>query len=63
MPFGQFKGRRLLDLPESYLVWFQRNGWPQGKLGRQLALALEIKHNGLVEVVRQAARRGRDGEI
>lgn len=34
-------------LPEAYLVWFSRLGFPRGVLGRQLALMLEIKHNGL----------------
>lgn len=47
MPFGKYAGCYLLHLPEPYLVWFQRQGFPPGKLGRQLALALEIKINGL----------------
>ena len=24
MPFGKYKGRRLIDLPEEYLLWFAR---------------------------------------
>lgn len=51
MPFGQYKGRRLLDLPEHYLVWFKGQGWPSGILGQQLALALELKHNGLTNLL------------
>lgn len=47
MPFGKYAGLRLLHLPEPYLLWFQREGFPRGKLGEQLALALEIKRNGL----------------
>ncbi len=47
MPFGRYAGRRLLELPEEYLVWLKGRGWPAGKLGAQLAAALEIKHNGL----------------
>lgn len=47
MPFGRYAGLYLLRLPEPYLVWFQRQGFPPGKLGQQLALALEIKINGL----------------
>ena len=54
MPFGKYKGRLLLELPEAYLVWMQNQGWPRGKLGAQLALVLEIKHNGLTDLVRQA---------
>jgi uncharacterized protein (DUF3820 family) len=51
MPFGKYQGLRLLDLPEAYLVWFQRQGFPGGKLGRQLQSALEIKANGLLGVL------------
>jgi uncharacterized protein len=47
MPFGKYAGRKLLMLPEPYLVWFHSNGFPQGKLGQQLALMYEVKLNGL----------------
>lgn len=47
MPFGKFKGRTMCDLPESYLVWFQGEGYPPGKLGEMLATLYEIKLNGL----------------
>ncbi len=47
MPFGKYKGTLLCDLPEHYLVWFHRNGFPQGKLGMMLATMYEIKLNGL----------------
>jgi uncharacterized protein (DUF3820 family) len=47
MPFGKYTGQKLLFLPEPYLVWFSQQGFPEGKLGKQLALAHEIKVNGL----------------
>jgi uncharacterized protein (DUF3820 family) len=51
MPFGKYKDRYLVDLPESYLVWFSREGFPDGKLGRMLASVLEIKINGLEKLL------------
>jgi len=51
MPFGKYAGLRLLDLPEPYLIWFQREGFPHGKLGEQMALALEIKRDGLLPLL------------
>ena len=47
MPFGKYAGRKLLQLPEPYLVWFYQQGFPSGKLGKQLALIYEVKLNGL----------------
>jgi uncharacterized protein (DUF3820 family) len=47
MPFGKYKGRIMCDLPESYLVWFQQEGFPPGKLGEMIATLYEIKLNGL----------------
>ena len=47
MPFGKYAGRRLIDLPEPYVVWFSQNGFPRGKLGEMLKIVYEIKVNGL----------------
>jgi uncharacterized protein len=47
MPFGKYKGRRLIDLPEAYVVWFHKEGYPEGELGQLLAQLYEIKANGL----------------
>jgi len=47
MPFGKYEGRLLADLPGHYLHWFARQGFPNGELGRLLALMHEIDHNGL----------------
>lgn len=53
MPFGKYKETILADLPISYLEWFIRNGgFPQGKLGMQLATVYEIKLNGLVDLLK-----------
>ena len=47
MPFGLYAGTRLIDLPEPYLVWFRKKGFPRGRLGELLATLYEIKANGL----------------
>jgi uncharacterized protein (DUF3820 family) len=47
MPFGKYKDRILCDLPVSYLEWFQRKGFPKGKLGILLEVLYDIKTNGL----------------
>ena len=47
MPFGKYKGRLIIDLPEDYLIWFAGKGFPGGDLGRRLQAVYEIKLNGL----------------
>ena len=47
MPFGKYKGYILCDLPEPYLVWFHRKGFPSGKIGMLLSALYEIQLNGL----------------
>lgn len=48
MPFGKYQGRMLVDLPDEYLLWFQRNGsFPAGELGQLMQLTLELKIDGL----------------
>ncbi len=47
MPFGKYQNRILCDLPEPYLAWFHRKGFPPGKIGMLLSALYEIKLNGL----------------
>ncbi len=51
MPFGKYKGRTLIELPENYVLWFYDQGFPEGELGKLLGLLYEIKLNGLEELV------------
>jgi len=55
MPFGKYRGALLVDLPEAYLVWFKQQGWPRGRLGRQLALVFEAQMAGLIGGLRRLA--------
>lgn len=58
MPFGKYAGRMLIDLPEEYLLWFQKKEFPAGRLGYLLALTLEIKIEGLEGLIRPLKRGG-----
>jgi uncharacterized protein (DUF3820 family) len=57
MPFGKYKDTLLCDLPVSYLEWFQRKGFPKGKLGQLLQTIYEIKLNGLEDLLRPLKKR------
>ena len=59
MPFGKYTGTRLIDLPEYYVVWFSRNGYPKGKLGYMLEALYEIKLNGLEYLFKELKRDDR----
>jgi uncharacterized protein (DUF3820 family) len=47
MPFGRYRGWTLIDLPEPYVVWFYKEGFPPGEIGNLLAQLYEIKCNSL----------------
>jgi uncharacterized protein len=51
MPFGKYKDTIICNLPVSYLEWFQRKGFPKGKLGMLLATMYEIRINGLTHLL------------
>jgi len=52
MPYGKYKGRYMMDLPEHYVVWYRNKGFPKGQIGEMLATVYELKVNGLEELVR-----------
>ncbi|MHA4808358.1 DUF3820 family protein [Flavitalea flava] len=58
MPFGKYKGTVLCNLPVSYLEWFQREGFPKGKLGMLLGTMYEIKSNGLEKLLEPLKKPG-----
>lgn len=60
MPFGKYEGRLLCDLPVSYLEWFERKGYPKGKLGMLLQTMHVIKTNGLMELLEPLKKLERD---
>ncbi|RIA10331.1 hypothetical protein OE09_2186 [Flavobacteriaceae bacterium MAR_2010_72] len=52
MPYGKYKDRYLIDLPEYYIVWYHTKGFPNGALGMMLQTVYELKVNGLEELIR-----------
>lgn len=57
MPFGKYRGRLLMALPEDYLLWFARkDNFPPGRLGELMTLALVIKTEGLEPLVQPLLR-------
>ena len=52
MPYGKYKGRYMIDLPEYYVVWYKTKGFPKGQIGDMLATVYELKVNGLEYLVR-----------
>lgn len=52
MPFGKYKGRMLIDLPEEYLIWFYKQGLPDNQLGQLLETTLALKIEGLDALVK-----------
>lgn len=52
MTLGKHKGLLLADLPGNCLNWLACEGFPQGEIGRLLALMPEIDHNGLFDLLK-----------
>ena len=53
MPFGKYAGRALIDLPEAYLFWFEKNDFPAGELGELLKFCLDLKIEGLDGLIKK----------
>ena len=53
MPYGKYKGIKLIDLPESYVIWIYENALPKGEIGELLAELYEIKVNGLEKLIKE----------
>ncbi len=64
MPFGKYgpehfppRGVPLYDLPVEYLAWFERRGFPTGRLGELLRIVHQLKVDGCEEVFDEFRRR------
>ncbi|MBD8490540.1 DUF3820 family protein [Echinicola sp. CAU 1574] len=57
MPFGKYQGRLICDIPEHYLVWMYKKGFPEGKLGMWLHTMYEIRVNGLEYLIAELKKR------
>ena len=52
MPFGKYSDQALIDLPEEYLFWFEKKGFPKGELGELLKFCLDLKIAGLDALIK-----------
>nr|MDQ3623348.1 DUF3820 family protein [Verrucomicrobiota bacterium] len=64
MPFGKFgpaqfppRGVPICDLPVEYLGWFQKSGWPGGRLGELLRIVHPMKLDGSDSAFDEMRRR------
>jgi uncharacterized protein (DUF3820 family) len=57
MPYGKYKGTKLFYIPEHYLIWMKNNGQFKSTLGDYLSVILEIKVNGLEEIMNPLIKR------
>lgn len=62
MPFGKYQGTVLIDLPEAYLFWFQKNDFPSGELGSLMKLCLDLKIEGLDSLLKPLVQPQRNAE-
>lgn len=53
MPFGKYKDTLICDLPVSYLEWFHKKGFPEGRLGKLIETCYDIKLNGLEFIIKE----------
>lgn len=51
IPFGKYSGTLYYKLPEAYIEWFARKGFPKGRVGILLQTMYEINLNGLQELL------------
>jgi len=56
MPFGKYSGKLLVNIPEEYYIWFSDKGFPKGELGQFMKMMLEIKINGLENLLRPSKK-------
>jgi uncharacterized protein len=57
MPFGKYHNRYLLDIPETYYVWFDKKGFPDSDFGLKMRAMYEIKINGLEYLLKPLLKR------
>ena len=62
MPFGKYEGRLICNLPMAYLEWFNRKGFPKGKIGILLNTMYEIKLNGLESLLTPIKEFNKNGK-
>ena len=52
MPYGKYKDKKIIHVPEEYLLWLKNNTPVKGKLGEAIELIYTMKSNGIVHLLR-----------
>jgi uncharacterized protein (DUF3820 family) len=57
MPFGKHSNVLLIDLPQPYLDWFSKKGFPSSELGELMRIVHETKADGMEHLLQRVRKQ------